>query len=97
MVLGWPKICKLAYAFLWECSYQRLELAQLLGQLGVFLTRHRKTAQDRTNIIARQVEASTLPATKQNTGPSRPWSVSGLSVVCRVVCQWSVSGLSLFY
>ena len=37
-MLGWPKICKLAHAPLWECSYKRLELAQLLGQLGVFLT-----------------------------------------------------------
>jgi hypothetical protein len=37
-VLGWPKICKLAHAFLWEYSHKRLELAQLLGQLGVFLT-----------------------------------------------------------
>jgi hypothetical protein len=24
--------------FLWECSYKRLKMAQLLGQLGVFLT-----------------------------------------------------------
>jgi hypothetical protein len=38
-LLGWPKRCKLARAFLWEYSYKRLELAQLLGQLGVFLTR----------------------------------------------------------
>jgi hypothetical protein len=37
-VLGWPKICKLAHAFLWEYSYKRLKLVQLLGQLGVFLT-----------------------------------------------------------
>jgi hypothetical protein len=37
-LLGWPNICKLAYAFLWEYSYKRLKLAQLLGQLGVFLT-----------------------------------------------------------
>jgi hypothetical protein len=37
-VLGWPKICKLARAFLWEYRYKRLRLAQLLGQLGVFLT-----------------------------------------------------------
>ena len=37
-LLGWPKICKLAHAFLWEYNYQRLKLAQLLGQLGVFLT-----------------------------------------------------------
>ncbi len=37
-VLGWPKRCKLAHAFLWAYSYKRLKLAQLLGQLGVFLT-----------------------------------------------------------
>jgi hypothetical protein len=37
-VLGWHKRCKLAHAFLWEHSYRRLQLAQLLGQLGVFLT-----------------------------------------------------------
>ena len=35
---GWPKICKLAHAFLWKHSYERLKLAQSLGQLGVFLT-----------------------------------------------------------
>jgi hypothetical protein len=38
-VLGWPKRCKLAHAFLWEYSYKRLKLAQRLGQLGAFLTR----------------------------------------------------------
>jgi hypothetical protein len=37
-VLGWPEIYKLAHAFLCEYSYERLELAQLLGQLGVILT-----------------------------------------------------------
>jgi hypothetical protein len=37
-VSGWPKRCKLARAFLWGYSYKRLKLAQLLGQLGVFLT-----------------------------------------------------------
>jgi hypothetical protein len=37
-VLGWPKICTLAHAFRWEYSYKRLELAQLLGKLGIFLT-----------------------------------------------------------
>ena len=35
---GWPKRCRLAHAFLWEYSYKRLQLAQLLGQLGDFLT-----------------------------------------------------------
>jgi hypothetical protein len=29
--------CKLADAFLWQCSYIRLKLAQLLGQVGVCL------------------------------------------------------------
>jgi hypothetical protein len=37
-VLGWPKICQLAHAFLWECGDKGLKLAQHLGQLGVFLT-----------------------------------------------------------
>jgi hypothetical protein len=37
-VLGWPKICTLAHAFLRQYSYKGLKLAQLLGQLGVFLT-----------------------------------------------------------
>ena len=37
-VLGWPKRCKLAHVFMWEYIYKRLKLAQLLGQLGVFLT-----------------------------------------------------------
>ena len=35
---GWSKRCNLARAFLWEYSYKRLKLAQLLNQLGVFLT-----------------------------------------------------------
>ena len=38
-MLGWPKRCKLAHAFLWEYSCKRLKWAQLLGQLGVFLAR----------------------------------------------------------
>ena len=37
-VLGLPKSCELAHAFLWEYSQRRLKLAQLLGQLAVFLT-----------------------------------------------------------
>jgi hypothetical protein len=37
-VLDWPNICKLAHVFLREYSYKRLKLAQLLGQLGGFLT-----------------------------------------------------------
>jgi hypothetical protein len=32
-VLGWPKRCKLAHAFLWEYIYKGLECAQLLCQL----------------------------------------------------------------
>ena len=37
-VLGWPRRCKLAHAFVWEYSCKRLKLAQLVGQLGGFLT-----------------------------------------------------------
>ena len=37
-VLAWPKRSKLAHAFLWGYSDERLKLAQHLGQLGVFLT-----------------------------------------------------------
>jgi hypothetical protein len=28
-VLGWPKRCELAHAFLWEYGYQRLKLGHL--------------------------------------------------------------------
>ena len=37
-VFGCPRRCKLARAFMWEYGYKRLKLAQLLDQLGVFLT-----------------------------------------------------------
>jgi hypothetical protein len=35
----------LARAFRWEYSYQRLKLAQLLGQLGVFLTQEARAPE----------------------------------------------------
>jgi hypothetical protein len=38
-VLGWPRRCGLAHAFLWEHSCKKLELAQLLGRHGVLLTK----------------------------------------------------------
>ena len=34
-VLGWHRIYKLAYAFLWEYSYKRLQLAHFLDQLDL--------------------------------------------------------------
>ena len=37
-VLGRPRRCKLAHAFLWAYSDKRRKLAQLPGQLGVLLT-----------------------------------------------------------
>ena len=37
-MLGWPKRWSLAHALPWESSAKRLKLAQLLGQLGVFIT-----------------------------------------------------------
>jgi hypothetical protein len=39
-VSGWPKRYKLAHAFLWQYSHKKLKSAQLLGQVGVFLTCH---------------------------------------------------------
>ena len=38
-MLGWPKRDKLAHVFLREYSCKRLKLTQLLGRLGVLLTR----------------------------------------------------------
>ena len=46
-MLCWPKRFKLARAFRWEYSCKRLQLAQLLGQLGVFLTFVRRSAASR--------------------------------------------------
>jgi hypothetical protein len=43
-VSGWPRRCKLAHTVRWERSYERLKLAQLLGQLGVFLALARRAA-----------------------------------------------------
>ena len=35
-MLGWPKRCKLAHAFMWAYIYKRLKLAQLLGHFCIF-------------------------------------------------------------
>jgi hypothetical protein len=45
-VLGWPKIFELAHAFLWEYSYKRLRLAQLLAPFGVFSHLDEATVRD---------------------------------------------------
>jgi hypothetical protein len=47
-VLGCPKRCKLAHAFLREYSCKRLKLAQLLGQLGVFFTSAARSSRRRS-------------------------------------------------
>jgi hypothetical protein len=64
-VLGWPKRCKLAYSFLWDYSYRRLKLAQLLGQLGVFLTLH-------ISISA----PDSMPRTSSGPRPWKTWARS---------------------
>jgi hypothetical protein len=51
-VLGWAKIYKLAHAFVWEYSYKRLKFAQLLGQLGIFLTCGAPIAASSVTMIA---------------------------------------------
>jgi hypothetical protein len=38
-LLGWPRRYQLAHAFRWEYSCERLELAQLLGRLGISFTK----------------------------------------------------------
>ena len=43
---GRPKRRKLAHAFLWEHSYKRLKLAQLLGQLSIFLSHLASSASE---------------------------------------------------
>jgi hypothetical protein len=68
----WPEICKLAHAFLWEHSYKGLKLAQILGQLGGFLTcerrcRHRRLVRPRHAAAAQRqhlpgLEPALLPA-----------------------------------
>jgi hypothetical protein len=64
----------LAHAFLWEYSYKRLKLAQLPGQLGVFLTLSAgDSARMRAAGSARRVVAA---AEKRKTArqPGRgPW------------------------
>ena len=50
-----PKICKLAHALLWEYSYKRLNLAQLLGQLG-----HRGTWMELSHLHAAARRAALL-------------------------------------
>ena len=62
-MLGWPKRCKLAHAFLWEYSYERLELAQLLGQVDAFLA---------------TVQVS-CPAGSTFIQDSRAWHTNGLN------------------
>jgi hypothetical protein len=63
----------LAHAFLWEYSYKRLKLAQLPGQLGVFLTSHpSSTALVATThgALARSVsccDSTAVPLPSQNT------------------------------
>jgi hypothetical protein len=52
MVLGRSERCKLTYALLWECSYKRQQLAELLGQLRVFLTLARGDRDDRCVDVA---------------------------------------------
>ena len=77
--LGWPKICKLAHAFLREHSHERLQLAQFLGQLGVFLTRwvgvfltRTRTNRARRTSKRRCARASSRPSPAARTSPPPP-------------------------
>jgi hypothetical protein len=54
--------CKLAHAFLREYNYKRLKLAQLLGQLGVFLTWLRDGAPRARGLGARARDGDQTPS-----------------------------------
>ena len=60
-MLGWPKGSQLAHAFLWKCSHKGLQLAQLLGQLGVFLTSSWWWIAFHCSRILRRIICSELP------------------------------------
>jgi hypothetical protein len=76
-VLGWPRRYKLAHAFLWGYSYKRLKLAQLLGRLGVFLTKCRYDWK-RAQLIACGLPLMNGFALKR--GPRQPRASQSLSV-----------------
>ena len=50
-VLGWPNICKLAHALLWEHSYKRLKLGQLLGQLCICLALRGRSCSEQAALL----------------------------------------------
>ena len=70
-------------AFLWERSYKGLELAQLLGQLGVFLTEGRQCWRrcteiqgDFTDVGRLEVEQTGDKLTVHSSARRRTWSRS---------------------
>jgi hypothetical protein len=55
----WDTLLFLAHAFLWECTpectqlfHKRLKLAQLLGQLGIFLTEDLHISSSDVHVVA---------------------------------------------
>jgi hypothetical protein len=75
-VLGWPKRCELAHAFLWGYNDRILKLAQLLGQLGDFLTYEDWCARASSDaaVAAAPSTAWRRPRRCSTTGPpSRAW------------------------
>jgi hypothetical protein len=72
VVSGWPKRYKLTHAFLWEYSYKRLKLAQLLGQLGAFLTCVRSTVVRMTSPIIPVLAATCFLSTSRTTSALLP-------------------------
>jgi hypothetical protein len=59
-VLGWPKRCKLAHAFLWEYSCNSLKLAQLLGGVLTWWMRAREQAERASTNVARSPAARAI-------------------------------------
>jgi hypothetical protein len=77
-MLGWPKRCKLAHlAFMCEYNYKRLKLAQLPGQLGVFLTRSRAACMS-----CPRTDSTSAATDRPPPGGSGAWTSH---------CGWSAS------
>jgi hypothetical protein len=67
---GWSEkgVRLLTHAFMWEDSYKRLKLAQLLGELGVFLTRGAKQLLG-DGLEDRMLYATRTPRVKESDLP----------------------------
>jgi hypothetical protein len=69
-VAGWPRIRKLARAFLWKYSYKRLKLVQILGQHGVLLARRPLPPAAITTVVECVLTAGVAAARLRTASPA---------------------------